>query len=247
LFSADDVKWYAEISVRSLQRTMQSSMSNVAGKLGRRSSLGIFALLLFGFAGLQHARAAGLPNEPIMVAGAGPQFAIADLDGDLRPDSASIQADANILGGTSYRIQLRLSGAGQQTVQLVGPAGGLRIEARDVNGDDAVDLVLSTAWLGRPVAILLNDGQGRFSRVEPAAFPGAFSGSKTSSVSGTSLAMDAVGLPSQSSGDIDGGKKQSTHDRLVAKSASLCKTSFARELFFVSHAGRAPPVAVPYL
>ena len=69
---------------------MQSSMSNVAGKLGRRSSLGIFALLLFGFPGLQHARAAGLPNEPIMAAGAGPQFAIADLDAHPGVDRAAM-------------------------------------------------------------------------------------------------------------------------------------------------------------
>jgi hypothetical protein len=220
---------------------------DMAGKLGRRLSLCVFALLLLGLTGLQHARAAGLPNGPITAAGAGPQFAIADLDGDLRPDSASIQSDTNIIGGTNYRIQLRLSGVGQQTVQLVGPAGGLRIEARDVNGDDAVDLVLTTAWLGQPVAILLNDGQGRFSRVEPAAFPGAFSDSKTSSFSSTNLAMDGVGLPSQSSGDIDAGRKHATRERLLAKSISVYKTSFAREFFLVSHAGRAPPVAVPYL
>lgn len=226
---------------------MQSAMSNIAGKLGHRLSLGVFALVLFGFVGIQRLSAAGLPNEPSTSAGPGPQFAIADLDGDLRPDSASIQADANIVGGTNYRIQLRLSGLGQQTVQLVGPAGGLRIEARDVNGDDAVDLVLTTAWLGQPVAVLLNDGQGRFSRVEPAAFPGAFNDSKTSSISGTNLAMDGVGLPSQSTGDIDAGRKHATRERMLAKSISLYKTSFVRELFLVSHAGRAPPIAVPYL
>jgi hypothetical protein len=220
---------------------------DIAGKLGRRLFLWILVALLFGFAGRQQAEAAGLPNEPLTAAGAGPQFAIADLDGDLLPDLASIQADANIVGGTNYRIQLRLSGVGQQTVQFVGPAGGLRIEARDVNGDDAVDLVLTTAWLGRPVAILLNDGQGRFSRVEPAAFPGAFGDSKTSSVSTTNLAMDAVGLPSQSTGDLDSRRKLSLRDGLLVRSVSFCEASFARDFFLVSHAGRAPPFAIPHL
>jgi hypothetical protein len=221
-------------------------MSNIIRE-SVRCFLWVSVLLLFGLAGHRVAAAADLPSRPISWAGAGPQFAIADLDGDLRPDSASIQADSNIIGGTNYRIQLRLSGVGQQTVQLVGPAGGLRIEARDVNGDDAVDLVLTTAWLGQPVAILLNDGQGRFSRVEPAAFPGAFSDSKTSSVSATNLAMDTVGLPSQSAGDIDAARKHATRDRPFAKSVSPCKTSFAREIFLVSYGGRAPPSEVPHL
>jgi hypothetical protein len=222
-------------------------MSEFTHKFGRRLFLWISVLLLFGFAGRKQVEAADLPKGPVASVGAGPQFTVADLDGDLRPDLASIQAGSNILGGTNYRIQLRLSTVGQQTVQLIGPAGGLQIEARDVNGDDAVDLVLTTAWLGQPVAILLNNGQGSFSRVEPAAFPGAFSESSTNSVSGTKLAIDTVGLPSQSGAGIDARRTLSLRDGLSVGLVSRSKTDFAACRFLLSHAGRAPPSVVPHL
>jgi hypothetical protein len=223
------------------------AMSDFAHKFGPRLFLWISVSLLFGFAGRNQVEAADLPKGSVTSVEAGPQFAVADLDGDLRPDLATVQAGSNIVGGTSYRIQLHLSTVGQQTVQLVGPAGGLRIEARDVNGDDAVDLVLTTAWLGRPVAILLNDGRGSFSRVEPAAFPGAFSDSGTNSVSGTKLATDAVGLPSPSGAGIDARRKLSLSGVPPAELVSLSKTGFAVILSAVSHAGRAPPSVVPHL
>src|SRR5271170_3994083 len=92
------------------------TMSDITRKLGRRMSLWISVLLLFGF-----------------------------------------------VGRTNYSVQLHLSSVGQHSIQLVAPAGGLQIEARDVNGDDAIDLVLTTAWLKQPVAIFLNDGHGSFS------------------------------------------------------------------------------------
>jgi hypothetical protein len=99
-------------------------------------------------------------------------FAVADFDGDLRPDLAHIQIGRSDAALTDYWVQLQLSGAGQQSILVVAPSGGLQISVRDVNGDDAPDLVLTTSWLKTPVAILLNDGRGGFSRKEPSAFPG---------------------------------------------------------------------------
>src|ERR1035437_2390402 len=127
-------------------------------------------LVLFGFAGRGTAEAADIQSGPVTSIGPGPQFAIADFDGDLRPDLARIQPRPNSSGATNYWIQIQLSAVGRQSIRLVAPAGGLEIEARDVNGDHAVDLVLTTAWFNQPVAVLLNDRHGGFSRVEPTAF-----------------------------------------------------------------------------
>jgi hypothetical protein len=105
----------------------------------------------------------------------GTAFAFSDFDGDLRPDVAVIQAGRSDRSFTDYWVQLKLTTAGMQSIRIVGPTGGLQVLARDVNGDDVPDLVLTTLWRNQPVAILLNDGTGGFSRVDPSVFPGAFS------------------------------------------------------------------------
>jgi len=186
-------------------------------------------------------------NPPVGSLGPAPQFAIADFDGDLRPDLASIQAGRSTSGTNSYWIQLQLSAVGQQSIQLDAPAGGLLIEARDVNGDHAVDLVLATAWFRQPVAIFLNDGHGRFSRAEPTAFPGAFSESKTNWVSCSNLPTDTVGVASQSGAGICADETTSLHDRSPAGSIPPSTGGFPISPFLVSQPGRAPPSAIPHL
>jgi hypothetical protein len=93
-------------------------------------------------------------------------LAIADLDGDHQPDFATVEARrSNSPTTADYWIQVRFSASERRSIHLVAPKGGLVIEARDVNGDHAVDLVLFTARLRRPVAILLNDRHGGFSKI----------------------------------------------------------------------------------
>src|SRR5208283_2221452 len=90
------------------------------------------------------AKVAEAQSTPPTAVGLGLPFAIADLDGDLRPDLADVQIGRSDLSFTDYWIQLRLSAAGPQTILVVAPSGGLQIAARDVNGDHAIDLVLTT-------------------------------------------------------------------------------------------------------
>jgi hypothetical protein len=213
------------------------------GRDNRRALRSLFVgssfLLLFGLAGRSAAGAADIQSRLVSSVGPGPQFAIADFDGDVRPDLASIQAGPN--GSTTYWIHLQLSGAGQQSIRLVGPAGGLLIEARDVNGDHAVDLVLATAWLRQPVAIFLNDGHGNFSRAEPTEFPGAFSESKTNWVSGSNLTTDAVGVAPQSGAGVWAEEQDSRHNQSPAGLIPPPSESFPVSPFLVSQPGRAPP------
>jgi hypothetical protein len=204
-------------------------------------------LLLFGFAGDTTAQAADIQRGPVASVGPGSQFAIADFDGDFRPDLANIQSGTNIFGSDNYWIQLQLSSAGRQSIQLVAPAGGLLIEARDVNGDHAVDLVLSTVWFRQPVAIFLNDGHGRFSRADPTASPGAFSESETNWGSRSNLATDSVGMTQQSGAGICSKEKDSLHDRSPAGLIPPPSAGFSVSPFLVSQPGRAPPYEIPCL
>jgi hypothetical protein len=113
------------------------------------------------------ARANAASTEDAPAPGTESRFVIADLDGDVLPDFATVDGQFDGSGKTNYWIQLQLSQTGQQSIRLVAPAGGLSIQARDVNGDHVPDLLLVTAWSKHPVAILLNDGHGDFSRLKP--------------------------------------------------------------------------------
>jgi hypothetical protein len=104
----------------------------------------------------------------------GAPFAIADFDGDNRLDLASVQAVGTVSSETQYLINFQLSSGRRQSVDVLAPAGGLRLTPRDVNGDEFPDVVVTTAWAERPVAVFLNDGLGNFTRSEPSAFPDAF-------------------------------------------------------------------------
>lgn len=229
----------------------KSDHSTDAGHV-RRAPLDLalytFVLLALSLIGPGGAAAnADVAKAPIATARPGLSFAVADFDGDLRPDLASVQSGPNDSGSTNYRIQLHLSAVGQQSIQLVAPTGGLFIEARDVNGDHAIDLVLTTAWFRQPVAIYLNDGHGGFSRAQPNAFPGAFSESKTNWTSTTSVLAVTVGLPPQSgTGTRKAGRdslRGHSPERLILSSS----TGFLANPFLVSQPGRAPPSEVFYL
>jgi hypothetical protein len=201
-------------------------------------------LLFVDTAGTSTAAGGDVRNLPAASFGPGPQFAIADLDGDVRPDLASIQSGVNSVGDTNYWIQLQLSATGPQSIRLVAPAGGLLIEARDVNGDHAIDLVFATAWHRQPVAILLNDGHGSFSRIEPTVFPGAFRESKTDWVSSSNELADSLGPPPQSRAGIFPEAKGLLRGRSPTSSILFCGAEFLVNPFLVSHAGRAPPSEV---
>lgn len=206
----------------------------------RRVIRSMLLLLLLGIVGSSAAANPDIQKVPVNSVGPGQPFAIADLDGDVRPDLATIQAGSNTSGTTDYWVQLRLTTASWRSIRLVAPAGGLWVEARDVNGDHAVDLVFSTAWFRRPVAILLNDGHGSFSRVEPATFPQAFDECKTNWSSASKQAIDSIGVPAQS---ITWGCPQmrlrNPEPRVRLNSRSNWAFVFNR--FLLPHLSRPPP------
>jgi hypothetical protein len=208
--------------------------------------LASFLVLLLS-TGNNIARGGAIQNGAAAAAGPGLTVAIADFDGDHRLDLASIQTGCDSCGGSAYWIQFQLSTTGRQSIQLVAPPGGLRIEARDVNGDHAVDLVFTTAWFRQPVAILLNDGHGSFSRAEPTAFPGVFNEPQTSWASGRRLLAAAVGLPPQSRVRIEKAEKDPLHECSSAGLVLSSVPAFPADTFLSASAGRAPPSAVSFL
>ena len=190
------------------------------------------------------ARAANQPTQPRIAPGRGLPFAIADFDGDHQPDVASVQAAPGESSRDDYWVRLRLSASGKRYIPLTAPRGGLRVEALDVNGDHAVDLVFATAWLDRPVAILLNDGHGNFSRVDPSAFPQAFKKSRNAFNSGATGLSYGLCLPQESAAGAFRLARANEALRPSASRARFAGVQFAPAPFLPHAAGRAPPAAI---
>ena len=113
-------------------------------------------------------------NSNVFVAGHGlpaamDPFAIDDFDGDLAPDIASAQPISSNSSGTNYIIQLQFGSGKRLSICLTAPWGDVRIVARDVNADRIPDLIISSAWTEEHYAVLINDGNGAFSRVDPSS------------------------------------------------------------------------------
>ena len=123
---------------------------------------------------------------------------IGDFDGDQRPDFVTADIGQRGASHTVYKIAIELSSGVRSTLDIAAPDGGLQLTSRDVNGDDQLDVVVTTAWTQRPVAVLLNDGQGNFKQLSPEQFPGAFPDSNSSVVSTNGEIRDSLAaLPSR--------------------------------------------------
>ncbi len=204
---------------------------------------GLFVLLVLGLTYERGFSAAEL--QPQQSASLSPDsrlsFAVADFDGDRHPDLITVQPAVRDSSQTDYWLQLRLSAYGRRFIRLAGPKGGLKIEARDVNGDNTVDLVVATVWRDQPVAILLNDGYGNFSKVDPSVFPCAFSRSSKDWNGSAVREAYAVPLPRESSaGEFPLAR---VTERLKDSSEHLpfVDTPSVSNRPDVLRAGRAPP------
>lgn len=207
-----------------------------------------FLCVILSFAACGNAASSGPHSWPVSPTQATSQFAIADFDGDNRPDLATVQVGRSSSWDTQYRIAFQLSHGSRQTLGITAPNGGLQITSRDVNGDSFLDVVVTAAWTNRPVAVLLNDGQGNFKASSPSAFPGAFSTSEKSRVSTTDDVKDATAvlLSRYPTGDCPESRRfslpRNVTGRLVLRTSHNLLSSAV-----VSFLGRAPPSFVLHI
>lgn len=101
----------------------------------------------------------------------GAHFVFADLDGDRRLDMALVEMQSQRFANANYSIRVRLGAGEESAIGVNGPVGGLRLAARDVNGDDTLDLVVTSNLDASFIEVLLNDGHGNFRVARPEEFP----------------------------------------------------------------------------
>ncbi len=202
--------------------------------------LALFAFLFVSLPSATQAR--NVPSSPPDSVGPGLQFTIGDFDGDHQLDRVGVQVGESSSSGTMYWIDLQLSSSGPQSIAVNAATDGIQIAARDVNGDHSLDLVLTTTWLHRPVAILLNDGHGVFTRIAADAFPGAFHNLESA---WTPLERDrapiAESVPPRP--HIDAVRVRRHDLSLHPKIIEPARNGFLPNALQISSSGRAPPSA----
>ena len=170
-------------------------------------------------------------------------FAIADFDGDNRPDLATVETGLIGASHARYWIGFRMSAGARQTIGVNAPVGGLEITSRDVNGDNIIDLVVSTAWLKSPVAVLVNDGHGNFTIHDPAAFSSALiNPNRTLDSPRQQNPEEALAISARGSDDFVASER--TAEFCVASEKLFARNSFHNVFpLVVRKSGRAPPLS----
>lgn len=198
---------------------------------------------LCGLAGPAEAKSGGAQEKGSSSALAGTEFAIGDFDGDRIPDLATVEAKPNGAQGDSrYAIRLQLTSGAAQVFGLTAPAGGLQIVAQDINGDNALDVLVRTTWQHQAIAVLLNDGHGNFTLAEPGAFAASTHDRETQWGAG-SVAFSEGGVLvrlERNQGGVDVqivGNDLQAHEMLPSGRGNI----HAIALLICSARGRAPP------
>jgi len=213
-----------------------------------RASLRILLLVALACAGFSLARRDTTPLTlspitPSVSAGIRSQFAVADFDGDRKPDLATVDIQQSGSLATRYSIRLRLTSGSADSIGVTAPFGGLQIVPRDVNGDDALDLVVSSTYRSGPVAVLLNDGHGHFTPAIPSDYPvSEWSPSQQLSPMAHFVRDASVLLVRGPSDGEHGGFLCPRIHLQKAFMSVVCNAPISRPRSFRS--GRAPPVSI---
>jgi hypothetical protein len=207
------------------------------GLVCRYTWLLVLAVLVAGAASRTDAQITTLISD-----GSNLRFVYSDFDGDLLPDLAVVQAGRSDLSFIDYWVQFQLTTDMSQAIRVVAPTGGLQMATWDVNGDHVPDLVLTTTWGNQAVAVLLNEGHGSFSRLDPSTYPAAFRTSKANWSYSAHLDQVLVGFLSLSrTGASPMGARPPYYLDFSVRAARRSDHGSLLSPELVSHLGRSPP------
>lgn len=97
-------------------------------------------------------------------------LAVADLDGDKKPDGAVLLGLAG-LHGRSRTIQVHFSDRPNLELSLESVEQALTLTAWDIDDDGDTDLVIEDSFTHKPLHVWINEGHGDFHEARVSDFP----------------------------------------------------------------------------
>jgi hypothetical protein len=165
---------------------------------------------------------------------------VMDLEGDHSLNVATVVEQ--LFGGyASYTVQLHLASGAEQSIAVTAPPGGLRLEMRDMTGDNvANDLVLRPALIHWLPTVLVNDGHDHFAVVISNHPPDSLSSGQDLESGGSDARGTAALMPSGfKAGGLTRGRE------LFPQLRELLLSPTAQAVFprweDTTSSGRAPP------
>ena len=98
-------------------------------------------------------------------------LAVADFDGDNKPDGAVLVGFGARYQSSFRTIELHFTGRGNIDLVFESNESALAISALDVNGDGVTDIVVEQPFTHKRLQVWLNDGHGGFRKVRSEDFP----------------------------------------------------------------------------
>jgi len=131
-------------------------------------------------------------------------LAVADFDGDHKPDGAVLIDSGLLLTQSGFRtIELHFTGRANTDLTFESNQNTLAISALDVNRDGAADIVVEQSVTHKRVQVWLNDGRGGFRKVRSDDYPFLDPGTRERADSPSERPdPSAIGLPTQRGSEI---------------------------------------------
>src|SRR5262245_7065749 len=91
----------------------------------------------------------------------GPTLALADLDGDDKPDGAILESDASS-GQGNFEVELHFTRHRNTDIKFQSPEPAIMVKALDIDHDGDIDLIMEQSLTHKQLQVWINDGHGNF-------------------------------------------------------------------------------------
>jgi hypothetical protein len=127
----------------------------------------------------------------------GPTLALADFDGDDKPDGAILLQSDVSRGQGNFELELHFTGRSNTDIKFQSPEPSVTVEALDIDHDGDIDLVIEQSLTRKRLQVWINDGHGNFERGRMEDFPSVVVPIRDKVGSSERLEPSVLSLPSQ--------------------------------------------------